>query len=299
MASVKRPMSRVSSARLTLPTAQPAIYVPPPAIMVPPPPPATIGGDASYESSRVELATWPRGALVPIYTTQRRWKAIDVYVQPSEGNPASGVIGGADDLESGNVLSIYVFAINNGIRTCVATGRRIIYDDANLPPFRAHVASSRVVADRFEVVAHLRQAAAAGDLAGGLLFNVLATDEVAAGAELAVGAEYISSSEIKVGPAAGAALVPPPFEVLRVTGANATTAMRWIHVHDTLVVANAGVNGVQPLIALPLPDETMGAAPTIVDLSGFQFNKAPRIVTSSTATTTTRTTDCLLTALVR
>ena len=291
------PLVSPAVSRLSVPSMQPAIYVPPPAEIAPPPPPPTVGGDDSYESSRVELAAWPGSVPQTVYTTKRRWRRLDVYVQPTDQNPAAGIVGGQFNFSSGLVLSVFIFAVNNGIRTCVASGRRIIFDYGATPrPFVSLIASTAVVAERFEVVTSFRKPAVAAELAGGLLFNVIGSNE-AGEPNRETGVAVTGAFSSITSYAAGAVAQVAPFELVRLSVANGAGVgvARWLHVHDTLSIGSLA--GLVPMISVPVSDD--GGPPTVLDMHGTFFVKAPRIVTSSTALTTTETADCAITAWVR
>jgi hypothetical protein len=309
--SIMQPMAR----GLAVPRT-PIVHAPPPIVVQPIPvydapnvplpdasPVSNVSDDA--EVARIDAIPWPRSKQVSVYTTQRRWRAIDVYVQTSEANPAAGIIGGQSAV-SGNLLTVFVYAINRGMRTVIASGRRYIYDDANVPPWPLHIAAARALAERFEVVTHLRQAAAAGNLAGTISVSVLASDESTepranVGAFMANGAQALSGL---VFGGAGSTLAPAPFELLAISAVNdaGAGAPRWVHVYDTTNVANdVTLNGSFPLFAYALPEEgTSEGQPLIIDTSALpKFVYGPRVVASSTPGATTAAGDVFLNAMVR
>ena len=184
------------------------------------------------------------------------------------------------------------------MRTVVASGRRIVFDNAgnNYDPFAGPIVSTDALADRYEVVAHLRQSAAIADLAGGLLFNVVGVNDAGepdpdAGVAISGAFSSISTN------AAGSTALPVPFELVRVSassGAGAGVA-RWLHVHDT--VSTGFLAGLTPAISIPIAAD--GGPLTVIDLRGSRFVKGIRIVSSSAPLTTTETGDCAITAWVR
>jgi hypothetical protein len=130
-----------------LPSQPIAPFIPatPPAIT--PAQPPTQGLDGDVESMRTAI-TLPNGAggLVAqeVYTTVTRWRGIDVYIQPNPIGALAAVLG--------NSLGIQVYAISQGLRTLVGTGR---YDATDaVDPTQPHskwICSVRDAAERFDV----------------------------------------------------------------------------------------------------------------------------------------------------
>jgi hypothetical protein len=138
----------------------------------PPPPPLPLVGESETFSNPFDCRQ-NAGQILPVYSTKRRWKAIDVYVQTT-GNfflgPLAGTVYPA--------IGILVFAVVGSTRTLVGTGRLGIAD-AGVP---THVCSVHdVLADHFDVALDLSnlgngtfQTAAGGAVA---TVSVIASDQ--------------------------------------------------------------------------------------------------------------------------
>lgn len=130
-----------------LPEAPDAAFVPvTPAVLIPPqPPPQGVGDTIESQRIQISLPSAAGGqAAQEVYTTVQRWRGVDVYFQP---DPI-----GALAVTLGNSIGIQVYAISQGLRTLVGTGR---YDatDAVDPtqPRSKWICSVRDAAERFDV----------------------------------------------------------------------------------------------------------------------------------------------------
>jgi hypothetical protein len=172
------PISRVSSGRPPgtppygpaprLPTVPIVPYEPP---LAPAPPPleeAVLGVAGSIESQTVDFEYGgATGVETSLYVTKRRWRACDVFVDvPPNQMPASGC------------LTILVYAIWQGSRTLVASGRYGDFDVSGILKVTAPrwVVAARASAERFEIAAFFSTSVAATD---GVVakITVVATDE--------------------------------------------------------------------------------------------------------------------------
>lgn len=147
---------------ITRPAAA-GVYDPPIAPQQAPAPPAPLGQAKDIEAFTVRLQTLGTGEDVAVYSTKQRWNACDVFIQYN------------GQLQSGQIVSVLVYARAGQTRTLVASGRfgRATQYGAQ-PPMGAWVAGARASAESFDVVCSLNSGAA---LSQEMQITVAASDD--------------------------------------------------------------------------------------------------------------------------
>jgi hypothetical protein len=265
-----------------------------------PPPPPLPAGDSETDGVVFQPAVysaWPN-VLQKLFTTSRRWRAIDVYVDMS-GDPAAPV-------PPQGILSIYVFAVTQvgqvAVRTLVATGRLA---GPSLAQFGSTwVCAARCVSKQFEVCATYSFGGA--PVVAPLKVVYVASDEAVDPPPL-LGAIPLAGGPagLTYGMAATATLgsfsVPtlPNPEVVAVQAyineAVVAPAPRYLHMFDS--AAPVIINGTAPRLAWPL-----GSTPGdgIFDFKvRYRTPRGLAFRASSTAATLTAVADCSMIAWIR
>lgn len=159
----------------------------------------------------------------PIYTTQKRWHGIDVYISTPTNIGAS------------NFLNVQIFANNQGVRSLVATGKTAGTADQGV-----RIAASRAIADSFEVWVSQRSAAGVPATAKVQLI-VVASDEADAGeSDSFLGAmsmNFSSDSVYSLGIQLSMSAAPFPVELLALEAVNNSGVLRYIQVFNSAVAA--------------------------------------------------------------
>lgn len=201
-------------------------------------------------------------ASLPVYTTTRRWRGIDVYAN------LSGVT-----LSGNNIVSIGVFAIVGGVRQLVGTGR-------------TRGASGRLVsvrhalAERFDVQLSVDDAASVQGQV--IQIGVMAADEALPNVDdtdgripaLATGNLSVTANAI------GLPTTPVfPYEIVSVNGIS-SVAGRYLHVRD---LDAAAANQLVMAFGLPVLGESV-----FVDSNGLRSRRFsnPQLAVSTSPTTT-------------
>ncbi len=118
----------------------------PPLVANPPPLPPVVndGVGDDYESAFRDVKannvpTGTSGGVLTVYTTQRRWQAVDVYI--ATNHQAASVI---------SWITVGIYAVTRGIRSLVASGRVRGAGVLTTASF-VRAATARVQADKFEI----------------------------------------------------------------------------------------------------------------------------------------------------
>lgn len=271
-----QPGTRLPSLGGAHPAAQPVEAPPPQATQV-------VTGDAGKES---EVAFRPgpllTGGLVSVYTTQRRWKGIDVYL-----DTGGLAIGGND----GNNVVCALFAIAQGVRTLVATGRMSFAEGQAGWRTKHMIAYRGGAAERFEVHFGSDFIPAPGTMQ----LAIVATDEVVEvdGADCdEVGTVLVDGTVLGGGNGASvvnaiSSTLAGSIELRGVVAATvpgvAAATPRFLHIHDAF--AGTPVNGLRPLFSFGMTDG--GRFYTDPKFVTHRFVLAIKAVISTTAATTT------------
>jgi hypothetical protein len=251
-----------------------------PVVASPPPQePAVMGFAGSYEANTIDMA-WPFGREVKVYTTQKRWRACDVYADFTRDFAPAEVI-----------ATLCVYAIADGGRTLVATGRvsSLLPDPA--PGIALRLASwavaARSVAAKYEVTARFATNGDPADLAtlpGRFRVTVAASDEMT---EPRSGVGVVSRLAEEVlfvyGDFAPFLMneALPYLEVLQVQGINTAAAARYLQLYDTPVTTSSDLVGLTPRFVWPMG--ALAGAGVVADLSGFRAQSSPVLAVSSAA----------------
>jgi len=251
---------------IRLPTL-PREMLPPlsPAVSPPlPQQPPVLGVSSDYEAKTVPV-TCTRGQEVSVYITSRRWRACDVFVEIPE------------TVAQVFTLSIFVYAIAQGSRTLVASGR-LVFNSAtpSLEP-RKWIVAARTVAERYEVTARVDYSTIAPQFTNPLLVTVAASDEMTEPPdELGSITKYGSPNGVKF--AFVQMTIPPFLEVLAVQGVNTAGAARYLMLFDDTSTSFAGLTS--PVMVWPLGDS---AGQGFADHIRYRCRRAPALAISSTA----------------
>ncbi len=261
--------------RLRLPVAPPAIYEPeytPPVAPAPNVPDGEIGVDSESTLVSVNL---PDSSTVPVYATQRRWRALDVYV-----DTVAATIGAIA------TLSVGVFAIVRGMRVLVASGRtRAGAGSTNQRPMRICSVRS-AVAERFEVVLEYDDIPASSSEE--VSFAVIATDEALPDDDSSDGVVPLSVISNNLQTLATQSLSAQSSFRYQLVGLSATAlvASRWLHVHDKLSGSPAGLAPVYSF-GLPSVGSTVFGTERTLFTCRRLFKAGVMIAVSSTGDVTT------------
>lgn len=192
--------------------------------------------DADHESCLVDVPC-PNSTRVPVYTTSKRWKAIDVYLaQPTFA------------LGAGAVLRVHVYAVTEGVRTLVGTG---CYRDVPIVPSDPSqwLVAVRQAADRYDV--ELSYNDLPGSETDRVQLAVVASDE-AQDSPLVLGAMAVGPTTNLISNVNAFAVLAPsdPLELVGLTAA-AIVPQRYLHVHD--LGSTAAVAGAAPRMVIGFP----------------------------------------------
>lgn len=216
-------------------------------------------------------------ALFPVYTTTKRWKGCDVWI-----NVGDLVIPGPQVVHA---LTVALFAIVQGVRTLVATGRYSREESVQGLKTKQMIRYRGGIAEKFEVQFGINVLTASP--ATIVQFAIMATDEA-----LSVGeAEVEEAGTILIaGLANGFAQADTDVAPLELRGVVASSAValvagtpRWLHVHDLATGGNPDTHA--PLFSWSLTSGggTFFARPTVT----HRFTSGIMAVISSTAAVTT------------
>lgn len=233
------------------------VYDPPIAAAVKPPPLVTDGVGDGYESaSRTILCTdiplFSDAPAMPVYATQRRWRAIDVYISTDFAGAAGTAF-----------LSLAIFAISRGVRTLVAQGRT-----RATPGHR--VMTARAVCDRFEVVVQRNAAPTATTQFATI--TVVASDEseFSPQDEWQIGSIAQSSDDATMSPSSNLIVVEGAIRpvLTAIHAININAADRWLMVFDS-TSSGAALNGLAPVFQFYVPAN--GDGQVLFESSIFRF----------------------------
>lgn len=253
----------------------------------PPPPPQqapVLGVAGDYEAKTVEI-DWPFFAETLVYQTTKRWRACDVYVDL----PATQL------LPSAFTVSVFVYAVSQGARTLVASGRtRYTGGVGPFQQFRPNswMVAARSVAERYEVTARVDLNQAVPLPSGRFAVTVAASDEMTNPPDEIGQFSTVGIGGIDYTPVGET--VPPVLELMSVRAVNTSAAPRYLFLFDTLAnVAPAG----QAAMIWPLGP---GAGYGVTDDNvRYRSRYAPLLLVSSDGITFTQAADCTVTAAVR
>lgn len=231
----------------------------------------------------VKTFRWPGSRLVAprqvtTITTDRRWRAIDVYAVLPRGYFAT----------AGRYLRVFVYAINEGtgLRALVGSGLvggEVVAAGGSSPSFRvASVLGAQ--AQRFQVDVSL--AGAAGAARDAWVVTAIASDESAGGPGDDVNTTVVAGAAALPGSLgtavvlpAGVALPTWQLRIGRVTATNTTALQRWLQFHDQ--PDPAACAAVRPIFSLGIP-----AGGTIVierELAAYRFSRLGLVAFPSTS----------------
>lgn len=239
------------------------IEAPPPGgTYEPPVPPRVLPQAAPDINEKYELST--QSYIVPVnigpqetvvYTTSRPWKACDVYLVPVIGSvtPVTGV------------LSVFVYALNQGSRALVASGRfcfagigteslGVAAPTITTPMW---IAAARAVAGAYEVTARWDQINALGAQGNPQIhLTTIASNEAVepppdVGSDLYSAILMVGGADSRLGQLTIGTTRPPRIEVLRVSAVNGAAAARYLMMFDIQGDPQGG--GLQrPLMVWPM-----------------------------------------------
>lgn len=262
----KRAFGISQPSQVRLPTA-PAHMLPSNEPPPPPPPPQAapvLGIAASYEIV-TNTVDWSRAQESSVYITSRRWRACDVYVEFDAG------------IANAFILSVFVYAVAQGSRTLVASGRierSGVHPASNIQ----WIVAARSVAERYEVTTRYDGSTLGPALPGKLKVTVAASDEMTSPPSgIGTLTRFGAPSGVKF--AAVQTSVPPRLEVVHVQGVNeAGGAPLYLMLFDN-TSPNFGTLS-DPIMVWPLGSlDGDGAYETI----SFRCALAPALAISSTA----------------
>lgn len=262
-------------------------YVPPPAALAAQIPRGGAGGERLDYESWGDTVDWPIAGEVTLWTSEKRWRAVDVYATLPV------------DLPLGLLFSFFVYAVlPSGVRTLVSSGRLGKLTTAAAGMLPTWVAAGRGQAVKWEVTCR-----ASGSItADKISVAIVASDEANEPPEW-VG--LVPCGFNTVNPLVNTSVrttsifMPELVRVEGVVGA-AVAAPRYLHIHD----AGAGsMAGVTPLISLPL-GAGVGAGGGFggqwkVNLRTSTINGIFQVVVSSAAGVTALVVDCSVQAWAR
>jgi len=157
-----------------LPGLPPGVQPYDPPAAAPPPPTAQpfLGqSEDSFETQSITIP-WPQQTLTPdafvsVYTTKRRWRACDVFIEVIDDITASNAI----------ILTVQVLAISQAGSTLVETGRFPVYEA--LAGVSRWLAAARTSGERYEIRMHLWRPTVVGPPPNGKLkVTIACTDEM-------------------------------------------------------------------------------------------------------------------------
>lgn len=255
--------------------------------------PAVLGEAEKHEAFSLE---WDFSDFFSssVYITRKRWRAIDVYIDPSRLTYASS---------NGEAFSVLVYAVGQNGRTLVGSGRfgrfPLATNLAIVQP--AWVCGARGSAERYEVVLEHTQAGPA--TAGTLGVTILATDEMVEVPEWVGRVPLSVSGGVEQGTARSGAGAGPMqlLELVGVHGVNnaggtpAAPVARYLMFFD--VGGAAVADGTVPQMVWPLgnlPGDGVND-----EKIRYRCRFFPWLRTSSTPDVLTLQTDCIVQGLVR
>lgn len=193
----------------------------PPVIAQAPPLPLIVndGVGDDYESAyrEVKSVNVPGGTggnVLSVYTTQRRWQAVDVYI--ATNHQAASVV---------SWISVAIYAITRGVRTLVATGR-VRGGSANASTF-IRTASARVQADKFEI-ALSRTGTPQDPAAMNVQVAIVASDHADTNEAESVDGITPANTTLTIASTGVASEVAIAFEPVVITAVNNSGAVRYI-----------------------------------------------------------------------
>lgn len=237
------------------------------------------------------------GGLPPeqlLYKTEGAWRGIDVYVRPVP--PPAG-------FSSQGTLSIFIYALVDGLRVLVASGRYSCTTGAgaNLP--ERWVAGVRSIATLFQVTSQWTQFSGAPVVVGDFAFSIEASNEAVElppdlGSEIAA-MVYLQAAAAGVATGLGVNIagvqIPNRLELVNVRASNGAAAARFLQLFDTNLPIVA--DGTAPLMEWPL-GAAIGAGLGLASVRYRSINRV-QLVASSTTRVLTVQTDCTISAEVR
>jgi hypothetical protein len=254
--------------------------------------PTVNGGSASAINSN--------GQIVSVYSTKRRWTAIDVYVQTCANFFQGPFV--SDELPA---IGVLVFAVIGSTRTLVRTGRLWLNEQGTA---KLVCSVHDVLAEHFDVMLDLSSVGAGTLVAASsstgpaqATVSIVASDAATSQRDNAgvvpafcssVGGEFpamiASVQQVRLLTAAAPTLAR--FELVGLDAVS-DVAGRWLHIYDQTA---AVVNGQRPIFAIGVPHNAGAIAdnmpsPFVVNeaLRAFRFRFGIRIAVSSTPRTTT------------
>lgn len=258
-----------------------------------PPPNPILGAGDDYEAFATVPTLWPAFQIEQtIYTTKKRWAALDVYLEI----PTGAILTNA-------CFTLRVYAIaSSGARTLVSSGRygRLQNNGGASVTFPGPVwiCAARAQAERFEVTILFDAPIAAAGTETYRVSGVASDEAVEAPAWVGViraTATAALANQLFLNIAGISTLMPSP-EVVGISAANGAAAARWLHLYDQ--ATNAGIAGGTPQLCFPMGSAT---GQGFVD-NTFRYRPMSGgiiLAVSSTLATTTLAADCTLNALFR
>lgn len=220
--------------RVRLPGLDPNMVaaVEPPRPPPPQAPPPILGRGGDCEAATVAI-DWPMYQETRVYTTARRWRACDVSVSIPENLAYTAI---------GFTVSICIYAISQGTRTLVATGRSRFDLSAGAPDAARYfpvkwTAAARTVGERYEVTASVdtQRVPAIAVIPGKLTITIAASDEMTdppdAVGEWSMLVAGAATSQIVIQPVGFT--IPPRLEVMAVQAVNTVAFQRYLFLFDT------------------------------------------------------------------
>lgn len=187
-------------------------------------------------------------AEVAAFETTRRWQGVDVYLTPTLDGMAANEFG---------IITVYVWAIMEGGRILVATGRyKNLGTGGGEPPAARLVVQARAISARFAVTLSYSGTSGANPAPGGsVLVYVVATDNCT-DADPAVGVVPIAR-QVSIGSTLSGILEKAPSaKLVGITATLSDTSMPlgayWVQVHELQAVNSLPVANAVPLLSYPL-----------------------------------------------
>jgi len=248
------------------------------------------------ETYNVTVDPLPFGSnLVPVellvYTTHRRWKAIDVFATPTVPTTFTGS------------LNFYIYGINEGRRALLTSGRMdLTANSIATGPLQISVptwvAGMRSVAQTYQVVFSLTAPGPVGQQVGSVQITIAASDRADPVPDW-VGTLRVAGTQIN-----GFALNTPrptQTEIVGLAWTNLAAAARWLHIYETVAVIGtnpAFFAGMTPNVAIFGAGSAIGAA--FADrLFRYRTRGQFLMFGSSTGSTSTAATDVHIEAVLR
>ena len=236
------------------------------------------GQGTDYESVVVPVAM-PTNTTVKVWSSSRRWSAIDVSL--------SSKVAGFSATQGVNI-GIQVWAIMGSQRVLVQTGRFSNLEWQTRRP--VHVVSYRGCAERWEVTLSFNFAPTTN--ADIVEVGIVCSDAPAISVPESIGAMSMNSFTGRLSTGQGLSMVAVEGDALQlvaIEGINASAANRFLNVHDLVSVA-ASVGAI-PVISIRLPLNNALASPNPLHhlgvLSARRWWPLITVVMSTTANVTT------------